>query len=591
MLWSSRELLPELLLLSRDANWAAVHVAHTRHDAALGDHRDAAEAELLASHQGSHNYVPASLHAAIHPQGHSVPQAVLRQHLLDFRQACLPRATGVHDAAQRRSSGAAVVARDLDDIRVCFRDTSRDGPDARTCHQLHRDLGGGGDLVQIEDELSKVLDRVEVVVRRRRDELDALHAVTQPGDVLVNLRPWELAAFAWLGALRDLDLQLLGTSEVGWRHTESARGHLLGARACRVSIAQAVEVRKRGRMAIFIHIHDGLEAKFVLATLAAVAQAADSVHGQGNGLMSLTRNSPKRHAACHKAIANGKRVLHLAEWQWLTIRREVQQVSDGGDRSAIHDLPPVLLVSHGAVLTHSLVQSPGHVRIVHVELPLRLEVLVPAGEVQLLLGGRISEDREGPAVEHHGFVCDVLERQGLHGDWGSLEGNINDLLVQADALEDLRTTVRLETGDAHLRHDLFQASKDGLLVVILALLDGLSVGLGGSLGAAVPLADVGQRQVRANRRGPVANEAGKVVCAPALASVHDDGSLCSQALLDEVVVDSCYGQQRRDGKRTAFQAHDVLLLGQIQAGVLWDVRQDDELSTIANSVGGLIAEV
>src|SRR6185503_10640245 len=80
---------------------------------------------------------------------------------------------------------------------------------------------------QVVDQLLEVLDRVDVVVRRRRDQADARRRVAQPGDVVVDLVAGQLAALAGLGALRHLDLQAVGVDEVVRRDAEAARGDLL----------------------------------------------------------------------------------------------------------------------------------------------------------------------------------------------------------------------------------------------------------------------------------------------------------------------------------------------------------------------------
>ena len=72
------------------------------------------------------------------------------------------------------------------------------------------------------DELRQVLDGIDVVVRRRRDQADAGRRAADAGDVLVDLVAGQLAAFARLGALGHLDLQLLGLHEVFARDAESA---------------------------------------------------------------------------------------------------------------------------------------------------------------------------------------------------------------------------------------------------------------------------------------------------------------------------------------------------------------------------------
>jgi hypothetical protein len=49
-------------------------------------------------------------------------------------------------------------------------EASRDGADADLGHQLHRDASVGIGVLEVEDQLGDVLDGVDVVVRRRRDE-------------------------------------------------------------------------------------------------------------------------------------------------------------------------------------------------------------------------------------------------------------------------------------------------------------------------------------------------------------------------------------------------------------------------------------
>jgi hypothetical protein len=142
-------------------------------------------------------------------------------------QAHLPRQTRILDRRRGRSARAAVMARDQDHVGLRLGHTGGDGADARGRHQLHRDLGARVDLLEVVDQLRQVLDRVDVVMRRRRDQRHALRRMPQPRDQLRDLHAGQLPALAGLGALRDLDLKLLAVVEVFRRHAEAARGHLL----------------------------------------------------------------------------------------------------------------------------------------------------------------------------------------------------------------------------------------------------------------------------------------------------------------------------------------------------------------------------
>ena len=98
---------------------------------------------------------------------------------------------------------------------------------------------------QVVDQLLEVLDRVDVVVRRRRDQADARRREADRADVLVDLVAGQLAALAGLGALGHLDLQLVGVDEVVDVHAEAAGGDLLDRRAARVAV-RVGRVARRG---------------------------------------------------------------------------------------------------------------------------------------------------------------------------------------------------------------------------------------------------------------------------------------------------------------------------------------------------------
>ena len=120
-------------------------------------------------------------------------------------------------------------------------DAGRDRADADLGDQLDRDARLRVDVLQVVDQLRQILDRIDVVVRRRRDQADARRRMADLGDVLVDLVAGQLAAFAGLGALRHLDLDVVGIDQVLGGHAEAARGHLLDRRAHRIAVGQRLE--------------------------------------------------------------------------------------------------------------------------------------------------------------------------------------------------------------------------------------------------------------------------------------------------------------------------------------------------------------
>ncbi|SVK54175.1 Uncharacterised protein [Acinetobacter baumannii] len=246
----------QLVVLSRDAGRAVVEVADAQVFAAQRHHRPGAEAEAFRAQDRRFDDVHAGFQAAVHLQADLVAQTVGHQRLLGFHQAQFPWAAGIFHRGQRAGAGAAVVTGDGDQIGIGFRHAGGDGADARLGHQFHRDHRLRVDLLQIEDQLRQIFDRIDVVVRRRGDQRHARHRVTQSGDVRGDFVARQLAAFARLGALRHFNLDHVGVHQVGRRDAEAAGGHLFDARH-------------------FV----GAVARRIFAAFAGVGEAAEAVHG------------------------------------------------------------------------------------------------------------------------------------------------------------------------------------------------------------------------------------------------------------------------------------------------------------------------
>src|SRR5690606_6791613 len=130
-------------------------------------------------------------------------------------QAQLPGGAGVLERGQRAGAGAAVVAGDEHHVRVRLRHARGDGADPDLADQLDVDPRPGVGVLEVVDELGQVLDGVDVVVRGRGDETDPGGRVAGPGHPRVDLARRQLAAPAGLGALGDLDLDVVRVDQGG----------------------------------------------------------------------------------------------------------------------------------------------------------------------------------------------------------------------------------------------------------------------------------------------------------------------------------------------------------------------------------------
>ena len=151
-------------------------------------------------------------------------------------------------------AGAALEAREGDDVGAGLGDPEPDRADVRHHRDLDRDPHVGVDGLQLVDQLGQVLDRVEVVVVGGRDQVGAGRRVTGGGDLDRDLLAGQVATLARLGALADLDLGQVGGVEHLGRDAEAARGDLLAAPLAVVAVhvadlaALAVDAEDVGRL-------------------------------------------------------------------------------------------------------------------------------------------------------------------------------------------------------------------------------------------------------------------------------------------------------------------------------------------------------
>ena len=103
---------------------------------------------------------------------------------------------------------------DQNQVRVRFCHARGDRADAHFRHQLHGNARLRIDVLQIIDQLRQIFDRVDVMVRGRRDQSHAGRGMAHAGNGLIDLVTGQLSAFAGLRTLRDFDLQLVGVDQV-----------------------------------------------------------------------------------------------------------------------------------------------------------------------------------------------------------------------------------------------------------------------------------------------------------------------------------------------------------------------------------------
>ncbi|MCY1223780.1 hypothetical protein D9M72_359190 [compost metagenome] len=338
------------------------------------------------------------------------------------------------------------------------------------------------------------------MVRRRRDQGDAGHCIAQAGDQAIDLATGQLAAFAGLGALGDLDLQHFGVDQVFRRHTKAAGGHLLDLGT----------------------LH-GAVARRVFTALTGVGAATQAVHGFGQGFVGLGGQRAQGDAGGIEALEDGLQRLDLVQRQRLGGGLDLEQVTQHRHRAVVHQRG-VFLEFLVVALLHGGLQGIHHVRIVGV-------VLATVDELQqaaLLDGLAVVPGFIGQQLL---LGLDVDEARPLDAAGDATEAEIDHFLGQADSFEQLRATVGGDGGDAHLRQDLQQALGDALAVV---LEDFVQVAQHFAGADQVSQHFIGEERVDGG--GAEAHQHGEMVRVTGGGGLDQDVAVATQALLHQAVV-------------------------------------------------------
>ena len=219
-------------------------------------------------------------------------------------------------------------------------------------------------------------------------------------------------------------------------------------------------------MALFLRVAVGVQhvAGRVFAALAGVALAADAVHGDGQRLVRLLADRAVGHGAGLEALHDRLDRLDFLDRDRLVGELQLEQAAQRAEplRLVVDQLAVLLedLVIAGAAGVLELVDR---LRVEQVILAVRRHWYWPPTSSVWPLSGRSGKARCVPGLDLGGdhVQADAADARRRPG-----EILVDDVLVQADGLEDLGAAVALDRRDAHLGHHLDHALVDRLDVVL-----------------------------------------------------------------------------------------------------------------------------
>ena len=514
----SGKLFAQLGVLGGNAEGAGAQMAHAHHTAAHGDQRRGGKAEFLRAQQQGDGHVMAAHQLAVGFQGHTLAQTVAAEYLMGLGQTDFPGQARVMHAAHGRGARAALAAGDQYALGARLCDAAGDGAHAAGGYQLYGHAGVFIGALQIIDQLRQILDGVNIVVRRRRNQRDPLRGAAGTGDFLGNLAPRQMSALAGLCALRHLDLNFFCGLQVIPGHAEATGGHLLDGR-----------------------IELGAVALGKLAALAAVGFAAEVVHGLRHALVCLLGDGAIGHGAGLEALDNAFGALHLIELDALAaIVAEIQQRTNGAGTIIFHHLG-VAVEQSGIVVPYSLLKGVNDLGAVEVLLRVvALAQTMTTDAVQRFAAG----ERIGKGlIVMPAVVCvDAAQIRAAQIAGGIGEVGVHQGSVQTDGLEQLCALVGLQRGNTHLGRDLQHTEGERLIVIGNGRLFALV-----NLAAPAQTGNALMRQIGVHRAHAVGNQHGHLMYIAGFATLQQHGYRGAFLFTHQMLLQRGNGQQRGYG--------------------------------------------
>ncbi len=477
----ARESFTQFRILRRDTHRARVEVAHAHHDATSRDQWRGGEPELLRPEQHRHHDVACGAQATVALHRDPIAKSVEHQRLLRVGEAHLPRESGVLEGGERRCAGAAVVPGDEHHVGMGLADPGRDRPDTDRTDELDVDAGVLVRVLEVVDELGEVLDGVDVVVRRRRDQSHPRRRMPGSRDPRIDLERRELAALTGLGALCHLDLDVGGVDEVVAGDTESpARDLFDGAAPHRI-----------------------VEAVDVFPALTRVRAAPEPVHCDRHRLVCLRRDRAVAHGAGVEPREDRFRRLHLLDRHgWA---QPVPELEQSPQRPALRgqaiDLRAVLLEDVRSARPGRVLQQEDRLGGEQVQFAVA-PVLVDAADVEPTMHLRRRVLRIRGAVPQFHFAGEHVQTDTAETTHRPGEVLVDHLARETDGLENLCGGIRPDRRNAHLGHHLEHTLAERAQVVPYRdrRLDAGEFALGDEV------LDRLHRQVRVDRRGTASDQ-------------------------------------------------------------------------------------
>mmetsp|Transcript_1298 Transcript_1298/g.3301 ORF Transcript_1298/g.3301 Transcript_1298/m.3301 type:complete len:369 (-) Transcript_1298:3037-4143(-) len=275
--------LSQLRVLCCNTDGACVQMTFSHHNATHSNQWGSGKTEFLRSQQACNCNIASSLELTVGLNLNTITQPIENKRLLRFGKSEFPWKTASLNSGPSSSSSTTIVSTDCDMVGESFCYTSCDNANSDFRHKLHRHFSNWLGVLQIVNELGKILNGINIVVWRWRDQTDSRGGVTVLGNIFRYFESRQFSSLTWLGTLCHLDLNLVTISKVVGCNTKSTRSNLFDTRATII-----------------------LKPFWVFSTLTRVRASTKRIHCYGKCFVSLLTNGSKRHGSSSETLHDSR---------------------------------------------------------------------------------------------------------------------------------------------------------------------------------------------------------------------------------------------------------------------------------------------
>ena len=227
----SAESLTKLRILGSHTNRTGIQVADSHHHAAHSYKRCCCKTEFLCTEKCCNGNVPTAHQLTVCLDTYTVTKSVHDQCLMCFCKSKLPWKSCIMDGASWRCSCTSVISGDQNSLCSGLCNTGGYSTNTSLRNQLYGNIRIFICIFQVIDQLCKILDRVDIMMRRRGDQADSRCRMTGFCDPRIYLLCRKMSTFTRLCTLCHLDLDLFCRNQVTAGNTETSACYLFDRRA------------------------------------------------------------------------------------------------------------------------------------------------------------------------------------------------------------------------------------------------------------------------------------------------------------------------------------------------------------------------